>query len=229
MVQLYNPNKVSLAKVVAKSFLLGSCFLLNWGLILLQYFDYMAGSLYLINMYLIVLTIFHLLEFVSTCLWNNSEVDDDSFILEDYQMMAVNVIAILEYIITRGWKPFYYPVCYAGISLIVIGQIARSLAMYTAGASFNHYIQRDHQEKHKLVTHGAYRVVRHPSYFGFWWWFIGLQLLVNNIITLIVGGVILWRFFNARIEFEEALLIKFFGSDYEKYRASTRVWIPFIN
>lgn len=98
--------------------------------------------------------------------------------------------------------------------------------MYTARESFNHYIQRQHHEqKHKLITNGIYSIFRHPSYFGFGIWFIGLELFLNNWIVLVFGGRVLWKFFKARIEFEESYLISFFGDEYRKYRNRTRTWM----
>lgn len=228
MMKLYDPKNVDLTIVVLKSFVLGCVFSVNIGLIQLQYFELITISIIPLNVYLICLSIFHLLEFLSTCTWNYSEVDDDSFILEDYQMLLVNFMAVLEYIFTKDYKPFQVYVSIIGFIFIIGGQFIRTYSMYNAGSSFNHYIQRELNQNHHLVTTGIYRYIRHPSYFGFWWWFIGLQLLVNNIFTLIIGTIILWKFFNNRIKFEEAYLIKFFEKDYVSYKDRTNTMIPFI-
>lgn len=81
---------------------------------------------------------------------------------------------------------------------------------------------------HELVTGGVYAYLRHPSYFGFFWWGLGTQLLLGNGICFVGYAVVLWRFFSERIAKEEELLVGFFGAEYEGYRRRTRVGIPFI-
>lgn len=226
--QLYDPRNVDLSIVVLKAFVLGSVMLVNIGMIQVQYYEVLTIEIYPVNIYLICLCIFHMMEFMSTCMWNYSEADDDSFILEDGQMLLVNFVALVEYLVSKNYKDYNFYVGAAGVFFIIFGQFIRTYAMYTAGSSFNHYIQREYSHKHVLVTTGIYRYIRHPSYFGFWWWFIGLQLMINNIFTLIIGTIVLWKFFKNRIKFEENYLIKFFENDYIHYKETTHTLIPFI-
>ena len=119
--------------------------------------------------------------------------------------------------------------------------------MAQAGSNFNHLVQMRRKQGHELVTDGIYAWLRHPSYFGFWWWGLGTQVVLGNWACLVGYAVVLWRFFSGRIESElflgfgvwiggsadsgvgeEELLINFFGGDYVRYRARTRVGIPFI-
>lgn len=251
----YNPEKVNLLKIVLKSFLLGSLFTINLYNLLFTFNKFW----YQINLFIIFLIIFHNLEFINTVLFNNSQVDDDSFILEDKEMFIINLLSIIEHIIIHNYDYFnlkFYTdskfVYGIGLILIIIGQFIRSLSMYTAKSSFNHYIQKEKKESktsssvaleqidntddnndvdadddmgHKLITTGIYLIFRHPSYFGFFIWFLGLQIFLNNIIVLIIGGIILWKFFNERIQFEEIYLVKFFGIDYINYRNKTKTWM----
>ena len=69
-------------------------------------------------------------------------------------------------------------------------------------------------------------MLRHPSYFGFFWWGIGTQLVCGNTLCLAGYAVVLWRFFSRRIEGEEGLLVRFFGDEYVRYRDRTWVGIP---
>ena len=143
----------------------------------------------------------------------------------------------------------------------------RSLAMVQAGESFNHIVQHSKQDTHKLISRGIYKVFRHPSYFGFFWWGVGTQLVLGNTVCLAGFTYVLWVFFAVRIDGkfslvintfaiattcsklqsyeltsvtcpvldqannhlgEEKLLVEFFGKEYEDYRRSVKVWIPFI-
>lgn len=71
-------------------------------------------------------------------------------------------------------------------------------------------------------------MLRHPSYFGFFWWGIGTQLVCGNTLCLLAYAGVLWKFFSSRIKGEEELLVRFFGDEYVGYRERTWVGIPFI-
>ena len=109
-----------------------------------------------------------------------------------------------------------------GIILVIIGQCVRSLAMATASTNFHHFVQERHAVGHVLITKGIYSTMRHPSYFGFFHWTIGTQLLLSNWICLVVHPVVLWFFFKDRIEYEEEYLLEWFEKDYEQYRQN--IW-----
>lgn len=135
--------------------------------------------------------------------------------------------------------------------ILVMGQAVRTTAMAHAGKNFNHLVQSKRKAGHELVTDGIYSWLRHPSYFGFFWWGLGTQVVLGNGICLLGYALVLWRFFSRRIESksspkvmfenlvgsgltcacveEENLLIDFFGDDYVRYRAKTRVGIPLIS
>lgn len=211
----YDARKNNLVKIASKSFVLGGVFTAA----LIGEFAYLR--LVPLCLYLQFLCIFHSLEFGMTYLYNNSQTDDDSFILEDREFHMITVISIIEY----SFSPFHLLIQPIGMLLALVGQLIRTLSMGTAQESFNHYIQKSGKETHTLVTKGVYKYIRHPSYFGFFVWFIGLELLLGNTLALSVGAVILWKFFRDRIAYEEDYLIRFFGADYIKYRANTRTWL----
>jgi len=116
-----------------------------------------------------------------------------------------------------------------GFALMVMGQGVRTTAMAQAGANFSHQLQHKKKEGHVLVTGGIYRLLRHPSYFGFFWWGLGSQVVLGNRLCLVGYAAALWRFFMLRIAREENLLIGFFGMDYVRYKEKTRVGIPLIS
>ena len=104
----------------------------------------------------------------------------------------------------------------------------RTVAMYTAASNFTHQIAEVKRDDHKLVTSGIYSVMRHPSYCGFFGWSIATQLLLANPLCTVAYGVVVWRFYDERISFEEETLCAHFGSAYVDYKR--RVWsgVPFI-
>jgi protein-S-isoprenylcysteine O-methyltransferase len=100
--------------------------------------------------------------------------------------------------------------------------------MAQAGPSFNHIVQNRKKEDHELVQTGLYSFLRHPAYFGFFYWGIGTQLVLGNPICFVAYLIILWKFFTIRIRYEEVHLIKFFGEEYVDYRKRVGTGMPFI-
>lgn len=218
----YNPIENNLTVISTKSVALGV-------VIGICINNAVAGTQPVICLYLTFVAIFHFLEFFSTSTWNPANVEDDSFILKDYQLHSVNALTIVEHLIFKFFGiPQIYYVQILGLLLVVMGQVVRTLSMYTAKQLFNHYIQRTKNEDHILVTNGVYRYFRHPSYFGFFYWFIGLRLMMGNFFVLVFGGYKIWTFFSLRIPFEERYLDEFFGEKYDEYRRSVGTKIPFI-
>ncbi|CAM6105671.1 unnamed protein product [Calypogeia fissa] len=120
-------------------------------------------------------------------------------------------------------------IAYSGLVLMVMGEVIRKLAIVTAQSNFTHDIKISHEEGHKLVTHGIYRFVRHPSYLGFFIFAIGTQVMLCNPVMTIAYAIVLWRFFADRIEYEESFLHEFFGHDYVEYSNRTPSGMPFMS
>ncbi len=59
---------------------------------------------------------------------------------------------------------------FAGLALIAIGQLLRSMAMIHAHNNFSHIVADKKRTDHELVTTGVYAWTRHPSYVGFFYW-----------------------------------------------------------
>lgn len=115
-----------------------------------------------------------------------------------------------------------------GIAVCVAGEILRKLAIITANTSFNHIVQYHKSEDHVLVTHGVYRLMRHPSYAGWFWWSIGTQLILANPICSVLYAIVSWKFFQERILIEEVTLVNFFLDKYVEYQQTTPTGVPFV-
>ena len=72
-----------------------------------------------------------------------------------------------------------------GLVMITIGHFFRAGAEFTAAKSFHHIVQEEKATTHTLVTRGVYSIVRHPSYFGWMIWAVGLQVLLGNPLSII--------------------------------------------
>lgn len=183
--------------------------------------------------YLMSLSFFHLSEFVSTALFNQSEVSTDSFLINhSWEYGLAMLVSWCEFFIELAVCPSIKTNLYVrffGLFLVMFGEVFRKLAMYTCGTNFNHYVQENRKNDHMLVKTGIYSLVRHPSYFGWFYWSIGTQILLGNPICFVLYALSSWKFFKARITYEEFHLLKFFGKEYSLYQKQVSTGIPFIS
>jgi protein-S-isoprenylcysteine O-methyltransferase len=182
---------------------------------------YWANGLWRAPCFIAVLALFHYLEFDLTARYNPADASISSFLLSSNGIgyAAAHTSAMLE-LLVRFWLyssyapawlslPFRIPrilpsiptsiTVGLGLTLIVVGQLVRSAAMRTAKTNFNHVIQWTKRADHVLVTDGVYAFSRHPSYFGFFWWGLGTQLVLGNRVCFVIYAVVLWKFFHHRI------------------------------
>jgi len=144
--------------------------------------------------YMVLLSTFHLLEFFTTAIYNPSVAASESFLVNH----SIGYTAAFLTSTTEFWLRFLvFPsfqssTCtIVGFVMVILAQAIRSLAMCTAGESFNHRIQTSKKDNHVLVTHGIYSKLRHPSYVGFYYWSIvsgNYRCWVSSIHILVDGS-----------------------------------------
>ncbi|KAF4634213.1 hypothetical protein G7Y89_g3885 [Cudoniella acicularis] len=231
----YPGQPKSLSGIAIRSFLLGTA--LAFTSILSLYLVYAGNPVWRAPFFLSTLSLFHFLEFYTTALANTSDAKISSFLLTSNgsAYTIAHTAAFTETLLSHYFlpasilpKPIHFILLLAGLGMIAVGQAVRATAMLQAGSNFSHIVAHTKKATHALVTTGMYSVLRHPSYFGFFWWGIGTQLVCGNAVCLAGYGYVLWRFFDRRISGEEELLVGFFGEEYVNYRARTPVGIPFI-
>ncbi|KAF1812583.1 protein-S-isoprenylcysteine O-methyltransferase [Eremomyces bilateralis CBS 781.70] len=231
------PNgKRSLSAIARNAFILGLVFGCSLLSCIILFTQSPSNRFWRPFFFLSTLSSFHYLEFWTHAYANVPNAEVSSFLLftngKAYQ--ASHLSAFLETVITAWFFPdwqdhFSRPALQIlGLACVIIGQTVRSVAMVQAGTNFNHIVQSKKKETHMLVTYGVYAWLRHPSYFGFFWYAVGTQLVLGNLLCTIAFSGVLWAFFNHRIKQEEKFLTNFFGKDYTAYKASTLVGIPFI-
>ncbi len=117
------------------------------------------------------------------------------------------------------WYAFW-----GGIALIVIGFTIRLAAIFTLRRYFT--VDVAIAKDHKVIDHGLYRIVRHPSYAGSMLSFFGLGLAFVNWLSLailVIGPAIGIAY---RIHVEEQALTNALGDDYRAYAARRKRLIP---
>ena len=73
------------------------------------------------------------------------------------------------------------------------------------------------REKHELITHGIYGVIRHPMYASQWLLVIAQPLLLQNWIAGFIGLLVFIPFYFLRVKAEEQLMTEAFGDQYRAY------------
>nr|GMD29456.1 protein-S-isoprenylcysteine O-methyltransferase A-like isoform X2 [Ipomoea batatas] len=179
----------------------------------------------------IAIMFFHVSEYLlAITVHGKSKVTLKSLLISKNYIVAI-IFCMLEYLVEIYFFPHikeHWWISNLGLAMVVIGEIIRKLAIVTAGQSFTHLIKIYHEEHHRLVTHGIYRYVRHPSYCGFLIWSVGTQIMLCNPISTIAFAIVVWRFFYVRIPYEEYFLRQFFGSQYEDYAEGVPSGVPFV-
>nr|KAJ3419026.1 hypothetical protein HK105_007485 [Polyrhizophydium stewartii] len=182
----------------------------------------------LLGIYLMFLCAFHTLEYLTTVMYK----PDATFLLNhspEYHMAIAGGLAefFVEWFFFPAMKHFTW-ITYVGLVVVIVSQYLRSAAMITAGSNFSHIIADYKEDGHELVTTGIYGVFRHPSYTGFFYWTLALQVVLANPLCFCAFAVVLFRFFSERIEYEEETLQQFFGDKYRVYKMTSHTFIPGI-
>lgn len=184
------------------------------------------------GIFLFFQTTFHMMEYIYIYVHKPKKCSWHSFLLDhskkfQYTMLAAMVEYTLEWIFFPTLKCNVY-IVFPATLVCLLGQSIRTYAMHFAAKNFDHQIRYHRDPNHELVQDGPYTFLRHPAYFGWFWWAISTQFLLGNPICICLFSYASWHFFNHRIADEEETLIGFFGDNYKKYQAKTAVGIPFI-
>ncbi|MBM4185696.1 MAG: isoprenylcysteine carboxylmethyltransferase family protein [Gemmatimonadetes bacterium] len=76
-----------------------------------------------------------------------------------------------------------------------------------------------------LVTHGPYRLVRHPLYSGGFLACIGFGVSMGSLPLLLATAILVW-WLPRRVQGEEEHLVEAHGESYRRYQATTPKFIP---
>ena len=194
--------------------------------------------MYAFGAYLLaVVAVFHMAEFVVASEYRPHDANPRSFmIFHSSAFLIANTAAWFEFLVC-GWllqlgyhpEPTTWSVTL--FLLVTLGFYSvRVLAMVQCGSNFALQVEYSKRTSHELVTHGVYRHLRHPSYFGWFWYAVASQCIAHNPVCLVLFASAAWYFFKERVRDEEDILAhpSFFGEKYDEYRKTTIVGIPFI-
>ena len=113
-----------------------------------------------------------------------------------------------------------------GLGIFWCGIALRLWSFRTLGRYFTFTVQTSADQP--VISHGPYRMVRHPSYTGLLLVVLGVGLLVGNwwwllsMTVAVTGGLVF------RIRVEERALMRTLGDEYRNYAANHKRLVPFI-
>ena len=113
----------------------------------------------------------------------------------------------------------------AGLIMVVAGLAIALVAVATLRMSYSSTLVI--RQNHRLVTHGIYRFVRHPVYFGVLMVCLGVPVHSASPVGVVTMAVLIPILLN-RIRLEEGLLSEEFGEAYEAYSEATSKLVPFL-
>ncbi|MCZ7542115.1 MAG: isoprenylcysteine carboxylmethyltransferase family protein [Anaerolineae bacterium] len=148
-------------------------------------------------------------------------------------VVGLGVVALVLLVVGPPWEYTHFdgpiprdgPLAWLGLFLFGAGIALQTAALWTLHGLYTSRLGI--QTTHRLVTHGVYRVVRHPGYLSNIMSMTGIGLALSSLVGLalaiLVVPLILWR-----IAREEEMLITEFGDAYRAYMQRTRRLVPLV-
>ncbi len=125
--------------------------------------------------------------------------------------------------VSTGLRPFVFVL---GIIVVIAGSILRRHCWRTLGSSFTGDVRADRNQR--IITTGAYAVLRHPSYSAGILMNIGIGLALGSWISTALLALAAFAVYSYRIAVEERTLLKVIGAPYQEFLRTRRRLIPFV-
>lgn len=110
------------------------------------------------------------------------------------------------------------------LTAIISGLALRTWAIHALGSFFTMHLSV--QNGHKVICTGPYKFIRHPSYAGAFFIYLGIPVFLHSWIALAAAAILLPMAWIRRIHYEEKMLIQTLGDDYLAYCQSVKKVIP---
>lgn len=112
-----------------------------------------------------------------------------------------------------------------GAALVVIGA-ALAMACIFAFVRFGRGTPAPFDPPRHLVVRGPYKVVRNPMYLGAGLALLGAALFYGSVGIVAYTGLLLTLTHTFIVVYEEPVLRRTFGTEYEDYARRVRRWLP---
>ena len=159
---------------------------------------------------------------------------DDSFSLvnsyrSDRLIWLAVVFSIIGAFVFKQLQLAQFPISYGlrqimALVLMSMGLMIRFCAIKSLGRFFSTTVVI--QTEHLLIDHGLYHYIRHPAYTGLLLSFFATGIAMGDFLAMLVLLRPITYVLYQRISVEEALLISYFGKNYQNYAVRTKKLIP---
>ena len=156
--------------------------------------------------------------------------DAQELVLLGISLSGLGIIPVI-YVLTGfpafANRPFIPAVAWLG----VVPAIASLWLFYRTHQDLgrNWSVSLEVREKHKLITDGVYRYVRHPMYSAFFLWAVAQSLLLPNWVAALSGIIGFGTLYSFRVAREEQLMLDAFGEEYSAYMKRTARILPWLH
>ena len=110
--------------------------------------------------------------------------------------------------------------------MLIAGAVLRRYCFNALGKSFTGAVIVSQDQR--IVQHGAYQFVRHPSYTAAFLMFTGIGLALGSWISVAILFLIHCYLYGIRVAVEEKALLETLGEPYREYMSRTKRFIPFV-
>lgn len=141
------------------------------------------------------------------------------------------IAALLMALAFKRWQLVPIPLDYQPRQVIALLLFSFGLALrFYAIASLGRFFTTTAmvQDQHQLINHGPYRLIRHPAYSGLLTSFFAAGLAMGDGLALFSLCAPLAYALAKRIQYEESLLVGYFGQVYYDYCQGTKKLIPWV-
>ena len=110
-----------------------------------------------------------------------------------------------------------------GMIVLTFGELFRIYSVAFIGS-----ISRTRKESlgDQLISSGPFKWVRNPLYLGNFFIVLGLAIYSGVLWFCILTAVLFYLQYHFIVQYEESLLGKKFGNEYESYKAAVPAWFP---
>jgi len=146
-------------------------------------------------------------------------------------------------LLTIAWVAFFLPLIWVATPVLAsanyplrpvplfAGTVCLTLALWLfhrshADLGTNWSITLEVRERHRLVTRGLYRRIRHPMYLALLLYSAGQALVLPNYVAGPSYGVAMALLVAFRLGPEERMMLEEFGKDYQDYMPRTKRLVP---
>ena len=180
----------------------------------------------------VIATVFFAATFVTEkiLLWGHKvksqkDWDKSSLLIFDLSgVLTVPVGIVLGFTDVGRIHTAYALISISGIAVMLLGTALRWASILTLKNYFT--VNVTILENHKIVRHGLYKYLRHPSYTGLLLRYLGIGLGMGNWLSVVLIFLPLLGAVLYRIRVEERALKQAFGRQYEEYAKNTVRLIP---